>query len=414
MLAMVRQHYQKECARFEEHQRLVALDDVAFKLWIIDGKVHPKKWLRCGIICFELGRSRKQVYAALKAADRSYNLEEYAVWCHPSTLGEATAVIRKLPYWIRNKTTIHSLVEIWKSQEQTLVLVYGSEEIAEGTSSSDIIWQIKETVSKYSFAFALVFETVAARLRQVFEFLSLEGYAIEEVLKKDTCTAYRIQKVVGSKLPKCDLRLANIQGLSEEQLKELDSRMLGSSIVLDGEGATEKDMEFLLGRIRSLLYRASNETELEDNLSQVSAPKIDGRKSISRGLEYQRKVTDACRAKGWLIERSERRGKPDILRLNERSKVIMVIAVKSFSLEVTIKGKSCRNCKGHKYMVSFKASRDAKAEVEAARENGLDQIWLVCGNLKTGRTIYSGYIGFEEKVKLRERQQDQSITDKAN
>jgi hypothetical protein len=86
MLGMVREHYQKECAHFEQQQRLVALDDVAFKLWFIDGKVHPKKWLRCGIIIFELGRSKKQVYAALKAADRSYNLEEYAVWCHPRWL----------------------------------------------------------------------------------------------------------------------------------------------------------------------------------------------------------------------------------------------------------------------------------------------------------------------------------------
>lgn len=403
MLAMVREHYQKECARFEQQQRLMAIDDIAFKLWIIDGKVHPKKWLRCGIIIFELERSKKQVYAALKAADRSYNLEEYAVWCHPSTLSDARAVMRKLPYWIRNKTTVHSLTEIWKSQQQTLLLVYGLEEIAKQTTDSDIVWQIKETVSKYGFALAVVFDTVAVRLGQIFESLSLEGYAIEEVLKRDTCTTYRIQKMVRSELPACDLKLANIQGLSEEQLKELDSKMLGSSIIVDSEGATDKDKEILLGRMRSLLCRASNETEL-DSLSQVATPKIDGRKSISRGLEYQRKVTDACRAKGWIIEGSFKRGKPDMLRSDEQQKVIMVIAVKSYSLEVTIKGKSCRNCKGHKYAASFKASRDAKAEVKAARENGLDRIWLICGNLRTGTTIFNDYVGFDEKVTLRERQ----------
>jgi hypothetical protein len=175
---------------------------------------------------------------------------------------------------------------------------------------------------------------------------------------------------VRSELPECDLKLANIQGLNEEQLKELDSKMLESSVIVDGEGATDKDKEFLLARIHSLLEKASNESEL-DNLSQVSTPKIDGRRSIALGLEYQRKVTDACRAKGWIVEGSFKRVKPDILRYDEQQKVIMVIAVKSYSLGVTIKGKSCRNCKGYKYAASFKASRDAKAEVKAARENGL-------------------------------------------
>lgn len=62
--------------------------------------------------------------------------------------------------------------------------------------------------------------------------------------------------------------------------------------------------------------------------------------------------------------------------------------------------------------MSFKASRDAKAEVRAAKEYGLDRIWLICGNLRTGKTIYSGYVGLDDKVTLKERQQDQSITDK--
>lgn len=81
----------------------------------------------------------------------------------------------------------------------------------------------------------------------------------------------------------------------------------------------------------------------------------------------------------------------------------MVIAVKSYSLEVTMRDQSCRNCKGHKYAVSFKASRDAKAEVKTATENGLDRIWLIRGNFRTGNTIFNGYVEFDEKVTLRER-----------
>jgi hypothetical protein len=55
------------------------------------------------------------------------------------------------------------------------------------------------------------------------------------------------------------------------------------------------------------------------------------------------------------------------------------------------------------HVVSFKASRHAKAEVRAAREYGLNRIWLICGNLRTGKTIYSGYVGLDDKATLKER-----------
>jgi hypothetical protein len=94
MLGMIREYYLREGAFFKP-LRLVALDDMAFRLWLIDGKVHPKKWLGCGIICFELGRSERQVFAALEAGEKCYNLPEYAVWCHPDELDKAKAVLRK-------------------------------------------------------------------------------------------------------------------------------------------------------------------------------------------------------------------------------------------------------------------------------------------------------------------------------
>jgi hypothetical protein len=408
---MIREHYRNEGGFFKP-QRLVALDDIAFKPWFIDGKAHPKKWLCCGLICFELERSKEQVFAALESAEGTYCLQEYAVWCHPSTLSEGKAILGRLPLGIRNKTTIHSLAEIWKSQQQGNLLIYSQEEITPAITNSDIYWQIKESVSKYGLTFAAVFEMVKPRLEQIFQSLITESYLIEEISRRETHAIYRIEKTVESEPPQIDLKLSNIKKLSKEKLKELDSKMLSNFIVVDDTDATDEDRETLLARIRFLLNRTLTRPSEPDILLQVSPPQIDGRKSIVLGLEYQRKVTDACRDKGWIIEGSIKRGKADILRFDEQHRVVMVvIAVKSYTLEVTIEGKSCHNCKGHKYVVSFKASRDAKAEVEAAREYGLNRIWLICGNLRTGKTIYSGYVGLDDNVTLKERQQDQSITE---
>jgi len=405
MLGMIQEYYLREGAFFKP-QKLVALDDIVFKPWLIDGKVHPKKWLCCGIICFELGRSQRQVFAALEAGEKCYNLPEYAIWCHPDEFDKAKVVLHRLPYHIRNKTTIHSVEEIWKSLQQGNLLIYAPEEIAPETTDSDLCWEIKESVSKYGLTFAAVYKEVKDRLNLIFQLLVKDGYFVDEIVKKDAHAVYRIEKDAANEPIKCDLRLSNIKNLSEKELKELDSKMLNNFIVVDDTNATEEDREILLARIHRLFNGVSNETSKPKTPLQVSPSKIDGRKSIVLGLEYQRKVTSACKEEGWIMVASFKRGRPDILRLDEQHRVIVVIAVKSYSLEVITKGKSCHNCKGHKYVVSFKASRDAKVEVKAARENGLEQIWLICGNLKTGNTIYSGYVGFDEKVRLKERQQD--------
>ncbi len=123
MLGMIDEYYLSQYAFFQP-QKLVALDEVVFKLWRIDGKVHPNKWLACGIVCFEEGRPMKQVFTALRAADRTYNLPEYEVWCHPNTLNEARTVVRRLPHNISSKTTIHSITKIWNPQKRSNLLVY--------------------------------------------------------------------------------------------------------------------------------------------------------------------------------------------------------------------------------------------------------------------------------------------------
>ena len=70
-----------------------------------------------------------------------------------------------------------------------------------------------------------------------------------------------------------------------------------------------------------------------------------------------------------------KKGEPDIVNIDKNGKVSEAVAVKSFDLEITEKGKTCRNVKGHKFAVSFTATRDAKAEVETAKQNGLFTIW---------------------------------------
>ena len=114
---------------------------------------------------------------------------------------------------------------------------------------------------------------------------------------------------------------------------------------------------------------------------------------------YQR-IQRELEAKGLKVIYSEDRGKPDMLVL-DRDKVIEVIAVKAYSLMVTV-GKGCRNVKGKKYAVSFNPKRDAKAEYLTALQNGLNKIRLIAINLNTGNTIFNGYVHFDETITLRE------------
>jgi hypothetical protein len=50
----------------------------------------------------------------------------------------------------------------------------------------------------------------------------------------------------------------------------------------------------------------------------VSPSKVDGRKCLVAGLEYQRRIADACRNRGWTNEDSLKRGKADLLKSDEQ------------------------------------------------------------------------------------------------
>jgi len=134
-----------------------------------------------------------------------------------------------------------------------------------------------------------------------------------------------------------------------------------------------------------------------------TSPANKGRIALARGLSIQNQVTQQYRKTNPRIAISTQRGQADITTYDSNRNVVEVVAIKSYSLEVTT-GSGCRNRKGHKYAVSFKASRDAKAECKAAQKYGLNQIRLIVVNLRTGRRIFNGLLGFDEKVTLREYQ----------
>ena len=110
-------------------------------------------------------------------------------------------------------------------------------------------------------------------------------------------------------------------------------------------------------------------------------------------------------AKGLRVKYSLKKGKSDIIVLDEYNRVIEVVAVKAYCLEITDKP-GCRNVKGHKYAVSFKPLRDAKVESKTAMENGLDHIRLIFINLKTGNRIFDGLVRLNETTTLREYSSD--------
>jgi uncharacterized protein with LGFP repeats len=160
--------------------------------------------------------------------------------------------------------------------------------------------------------------------------------------------------------------------------------------------------EHLKSLANEFMSRMEEREHLEKQNSIEKQFKIDGKKSLKRGLEIQEKFTDEYKLGHKNIKRSLKKGKADIVDCDKNGKVSEVVAVKSFYLEITEQEKTCRNVKGHKYAVSITPSRDAKAEVETARQNGLSKIRLVVFNLRTGHKIFDDFVTFDEKITIRE------------
>jgi hypothetical protein len=132
---------------------------------------------------------------------------------------------------------------------------------------------------------------------------------------------------------------------------------------------------------------------------------LKGKESLKQGLRVQWEVTESFKAKGLRIVYSFRKGDADIIVFEKDKRVIQVVAVKSYSLDVT-NGRGCRNMKGSKYVASLTPSRDAKAEVRVAKEHNLDNIRLIVVNLKTGNRMFDGLVSLDRTVTIREYSKD--------
>lgn len=160
--------------------------------------------------------------------------------------------------------------------------------------------------------------------------------------------------------------------------------------------------EYLKSLANEFMSREEEREHIEEQSPIGKQPKIDGKKSLKRGLQIQKDFTNEYKLTHKNAKASLKKGESDIVDSDKYGKVSEVVAVKSFDLEITEKGKTCRNVKGHKYAVSITPSRDAIAEVETARQNGLSEIRLVVFNLRTGRKIYDDFVSFGGKIKIRE------------
>ena len=216
------------------------------------------------------------------------------------------------------------------------------------------------------------------------------------VLKKDSIDAEKdIVKIVE------EIEFAlNIQGYDEAGLQIFTSyEGLGRDILQILEDR-RYEIEFLGQSKCSIGYRIRKQKKAIPQQSSTS-PANKGRKAVEQGLLVQRQVTEQYRQINPIITCSTQRRKADIIAHDHNKNPVEIVAIKSYSLEITT-GSGCRNVKGHKYVVSFTARRDAKAECKAAQKYGLNQIRLIVVNLRTGRKIFDGLVGFDDAITLRE------------
>jgi hypothetical protein len=395
MLQAIRQIYENQETRFEIG-KMVGLDGCALKPWVIGRKTHPFKWFKIGVVCFEEGRQKKQVFKALTIGDKTYNFPEYALWCVSNTLKDAKTVFLTLPSPLQKKTVVNDLSEHFSSKP-TKPLIFAPETISQDTDST-LYWNIKEYVELYGYTIVQVYDTVKPRIHRVFQLLAFEEYPIEEMMTIETRTLYRIYKP-----PEYDLDLSQISHLSQTEWRKLESKMLKNHfIVVRYRGYTAQDERMLTKWITSMFQKLAEEPL---PVTEKSAQGLVEGESRPLWWQIQRMITDEYLAKRVRIDYSFERGDPDIVVFDDSGKVVEVVAVKSYSIDVRTK-KGQRNAKGMKCTVSFTANKDAKAEVRTAIKNNLNEIRLICVNLKTRHRIFDGLIPLTIPVTLKEESEE--------
>jgi hypothetical protein len=302
-----------------------------------------------GVLCFEQYRTREQLLDALKRSDLHYRLKKYVLYAVDCDRVEW--VLRNLLRSLRKKVFVHYLTTypVVPPRIFSVILMGGSSDLQKG--DSQILDEIQSALINPDVdeVWLQIGDKFEQRGERILQFLTWSGCVIEEVGESRTSTGYRVERPTHS-------------------LKLDESKRLFS---------------------------------------------LKGRESLKQGLRVQWEVTESFKAKGLRIVYSFRKGDADIIVFEKDDRVNQVVAVKSYSLDVT-NGRGCRNMKRSKYVASLTPSRDAKAEVKTAKEHNLDNIRLIVVNLKTGNRIFDNLVSPDQTVTIREYSKDflESVSNK--
>jgi hypothetical protein len=302
-----------------------------------------------GVLCFEQCRTREQLLDALKRSDSHYHLKKYVFYA--VDCDRVDWVLRNLPRGLRKEVSVYYLTTypIVPPRIFSVILMYGSSDLQKG--DSQILDEIQSALinSDVDEVWLQIGNTFEQRGERIRQFLIWSGCVIEELGESRTSTGYRVERPTHS-------------------IKLDESKRLFS---------------------------------------------LKGRESLKQGLRVQWEVTESFKAKGLRIAYSFRKGDADIIVFEKGNRVIQVVAVKSYTLDVTNR-RGCRNTKGSKYAASLTPSKEAKAEVKTAKEHNLDKIRLIVVNLKTGNRIFDSLVSLDQTVTIREYSKDflESISNK--
>jgi hypothetical protein len=290
-----------------------------------------------GVLCFESFRTKEQLLDALKRSDSHYKFKKYVLWAVDCDRVEW--VLRNLPKGLRKKVSVRYLVAYPVIPPRTFseILMGGSSDLQKG--DLQILDEIQSALINPDVdeVWLQIGNRFEQRGERIRQFLIWSGCVIEEVGESQTSTGYKVE-------------------------------------------------------------RPTHSIKLDESKRLLS---LKGRESLKQGLRVQWEVTESFRATGLRITYSFRKGDADIIVFEKGNRVVQVVAVKSYSLDVT-NGRGCRNTKGSKHVVSLTPSRDAKAEVRVAKEHNLDKIRLIVVNLKTGNRIFDSLVSLDQTVTIRE------------
>jgi hypothetical protein len=292
-----------------------------------------------GILCFHKKRTKEQMLGILEKAHSLEKLCRYFVWALWGQCDEVEWILGNLSEDLRGRVSDRYIAGDLQNQPRAFIVALDDRVKDVEKGDSQILAEVQSALENPDFGEVQVQISEKYKLRgaRIIQFLELCGYKIEQLGKSASSVGYQVHR-----------------------------------------------------------QRPISNTKPHKKL-----PPNKGRSALMLGLRVQSQIIRQFQSSGAKIAYSWLRGHPDIIVFDNNDKPFEVVAVKSFTLELTT-GKGCRNTKGHKYVAAVKPSRDAKAEVAAAKKYGLNKIRLIVINLKTGNRIFDKLVRFDEKITLRE------------